>query len=487
MENEQSGRAWAAERQAAKKPERSVAWGNLSAEEQANFLSWGDPNKGFRLHNVEMEQALLGNYLVHNEELMDARDLEPEHFFEPLHSEIFEAMIDSQRRGRTFSPVTLGSHYPDIFDRYPDTEGGGPRYLVLMAAAALHVINTRDFVDHIIELAMRRDMAKRCIEAVKRLQNPGKHELRDVAASLIGGFLDATEKAEGVVKVESFNRVQNKILARLDERSETFSTRIACLDKALGGGFYGRKSYCFMARPKNGKTMLMSTIYLNLAMQTVPVLYVCCEMGDVEIHQRNMARMMGVPSLRFITHKQDIDFVARVLTCTEDLKGFPGYFADANGITFDELRMLITSAITRYKIRGFFLDYIGLVEGKGSRDTDASHQERIAKWIAAICKKHDIFCGYAAQTNREGHLRGSDAAIMNADVLYEITLEAKKPEGGSRHAFLNCHAHRYMPMHDVGSADNPALRMHSNGPHFKDADEQADSGTETVYTSEHIG
>ncbi len=54
-------------------------------------------------HNIEAEQALLGAILVNNEALYRVSDfLEPEHFFEPIHQQIYEhrAQPDPHRQGR---------------------------------------------------------------------------------------------------------------------------------------------------------------------------------------------------------------------------------------------------------------------------------------------------------------------------------------------------------------------------------------------------
>lgn len=453
---------------------RPLPWDMLKPQEQRDFMSWFDKKSGFRLHNVQMEQALLGAVLIDNAHMLALRDVTPEHFFEPLHQELYEAMLSEQMKGRSFSPVSLRTSHPDLVDRYPDTDVG--QYLSAMAGAAIYVVSVRDYSSHIVELWARRRMAESCIAAIRELQNPGKHDLRGVTTKLVGKLMDSADVID-TVKVESMRKVNSAIVERLDDRSDSFSTRIACLDKGLGGGLYTRKSYCFMARPKNGKTILMSTIFWNMVEQGVPVLYIACEMGSIEIHQRNMARAIGVSSLRFITHKSDTDFIGKVLRYQAEHENDTGFFADSAGITFDELRLLVTASITRFGIKGIFLDYLGLVQGKAARENTSEHQEKVATWLAAVAKKHDIFCVYAAQTNREGHLRGSDAAMMNADVLYEITLEAAREDGTARMGFLTCHAHRYMPMRNIGKPDNPSLRLHRNGPHFKDSRDEADGVT----------
>src|SRR5690606_17229649 len=91
-------------------------------EEQKNFLSWLDKSEGFRLHNIQMEQALLGAVLVNNAAMMSLRELDPSHFFEAIHQELYEAMLGEQMKGRGFNPITLRTTHPDLIDRYPDQD-----------------------------------------------------------------------------------------------------------------------------------------------------------------------------------------------------------------------------------------------------------------------------------------------------------------------------------------------------------------------------
>src|SRR5713101_3986554 len=59
-------------------------------------------------HNIEAEQALLGAVLVNNEALYRVIDfLEPQHFFEPIHQQIYDISRSLIRTGKLASPVTL--------------------------------------------------------------------------------------------------------------------------------------------------------------------------------------------------------------------------------------------------------------------------------------------------------------------------------------------------------------------------------------------
>src|SRR5581483_10690820 len=59
-------------------------------------------------HNIEAEQAILGAILVNNEALYRVTDLlEPAHFYEPIHQNIFQIARDLVRANNVATPVTL--------------------------------------------------------------------------------------------------------------------------------------------------------------------------------------------------------------------------------------------------------------------------------------------------------------------------------------------------------------------------------------------
>src|SRR5205823_4055372 len=64
-------------------------------------------------HNIEAEQSLLGAILVNNEALYRVSDfLEPTHFFEPIHQQVYELTRSLVRAGKLASPVTLKTFLP---------------------------------------------------------------------------------------------------------------------------------------------------------------------------------------------------------------------------------------------------------------------------------------------------------------------------------------------------------------------------------------
>src|SRR3974390_511660 len=107
-------------------------------------------------HNIEAEQALLGAILVNNEALYRVTDfLEPQHFFEPIHQQIYDISRSLIRTGKLASPVTLKTFLP------ADLDIAGlalAQYLARLAAEATTIINAVDYGRTVYDLAIGRDL-----------------------------------------------------------------------------------------------------------------------------------------------------------------------------------------------------------------------------------------------------------------------------------------------------------------------------------------
>src|SRR5689334_6209747 len=92
--------------------------------------------------NIEAEQALLGVILFDNsayERLID--NLRPQHFYEPFHQRLFEAIEESIRKGQLAEPIVL----MERFRNDPAFEDlGGIRYLADLVDRAPPAANASD-------------------------------------------------------------------------------------------------------------------------------------------------------------------------------------------------------------------------------------------------------------------------------------------------------------------------------------------------------
>jgi len=113
--------------------------------------------------NIEAEQALLGAILVNNLALNHVSDrLRPEHFYEPIHHRIYEAIQHLHDKGQIANPVTL-KHYFDRDAALADI--GGAEYLARLAAAARELGAQQGEIDEAIAAHLRGDQANAPNEA----------------------------------------------------------------------------------------------------------------------------------------------------------------------------------------------------------------------------------------------------------------------------------------------------------------------------------
>src|SRR5205807_8979285 len=107
-------------------------------------------------HNIEAEQALLGAILVNNEALYRVSDfLEPQHFFEPIHRQIYDIARTLIRTGKVASPITLKTFLPADLDIAGLTLA---QYLARLAADAATIKNARQRRRTGYDLATRREL-----------------------------------------------------------------------------------------------------------------------------------------------------------------------------------------------------------------------------------------------------------------------------------------------------------------------------------------
>ncbi|TAJ25661.1 MAG: replicative DNA helicase, partial [Bosea sp. (in: a-proteobacteria)] len=84
-------------------------------------------------HNIEAEAALLGAMMLDNRIAEDVQvRLRSDHFFEPLHGRIYEAILKLVDRNMLATPVTLRPMFEgDVGMR----ELGGPAYLAQLTGS----------------------------------------------------------------------------------------------------------------------------------------------------------------------------------------------------------------------------------------------------------------------------------------------------------------------------------------------------------------
>src|SRR5215213_9730527 len=136
--------------------------------------------------NIEAEAALIGALMIDNRLVEDVQlKLRPEHFFEPLHGRIYEAILRMSDANRIANPVTLR---PLFESDESIKELGGPAYLAQLTGSGAAVIGARDFAEQIYELALLRaligvgrDMVEQALDTSEEVDPKGQIEQAEQA------------------------------------------------------------------------------------------------------------------------------------------------------------------------------------------------------------------------------------------------------------------------------------------------------------------
>ena len=143
-------------------------------------------------HNIEAEAALLGALMLPRGPIDAVADiLAPAHFYEPLHSRIYEQILTLNAENKTVSPVSLRPYF-DADEAM--NEIGGPAYLLrLTDYGEMGRIGALDFARQVLELArlreiftIGRDMADAALDTSTRIDSAAIiTEMEDAVAAVV--------------------------------------------------------------------------------------------------------------------------------------------------------------------------------------------------------------------------------------------------------------------------------------------------------------
>lgn len=324
--------------------------------------------------NIEVEQALLGTILLTNEALSHVKDhIGPEHFFEPIHRDIFTVVCDMARAGKIANPLTVKTYLPEKIDGL--RLDGQPATVMAYLA---RLVTTADPVGLVTGAALVRDLAKRR-RVVSTLES-ALAEFRNVevdvdpnelGSRVIGDLSDAISDDDGVYGAVSLGVALDEALeitnsAHSGRRTAGMAHGFTPLDKLIGSLSPGQLIILGGAT-KQGKSALVGQIAMGTASAGNPVWFYSGEMSRVELAMRENSRSTKVSVSRQKRGKVvEADF-ERLVQFRNDHHEAPIYIQEKR-LTIDAI-VERTKLFVRKKGRGLvIIDHIGLVErGRGQK------------------------------------------------------------------------------------------------------------------------
>jgi replicative DNA helicase len=423
-------------------------------------------------HNIEAEQALLGAILVNNEAFYRVSDfLEPRHFFEPVHQNIYEIAGSLVRVGKIANPVTLKTFLPADVDIAGLTVS---QYLARLAAEATTVINAEDYGRTIYDLSTRRslivigeDMVNVAFDAPVDFMP--REQIEDAERRLYE--LAETGKYDG-----GFQRFAAALTTAVDMAARAYqrdgrlsglATGLHDLDRMMGG-LQPSDLVIVAGRPGMGKTALATNMAYNIARawhgevrpdghtETVNggiVGFFSLEMSAEQLATRIISEQTEIPSYRIRRGEIDPADFDRIAAIAREMESLPLYIDETGGLAIAQLAARARRLKRQRGLDLLVVDYIQLLQGSSRRAAEGRVQEvtEITTGLKALAKELNVPILACSQLSRQvesrddkrpqlSDLRESGSIEQDADVVLfvfreEYYLKNKEPRAGSDEHF----------------------------------------------------
>ena len=453
--------------------------------------------------NDRAEMALLGALLANNKAYERVAEfLAPEHFADPVHGRIYQAIVRRVEAGQLADAVTLKAEFEHsgLLD-----EVGGTKYFADLLTAMVGIITAGEYGRAVHDAWLRRQL----IEIAEVVANnafgaqaelDGRQQIEQAESALFrlatAGGQDGGPVAFGQALTEAIGGAERAF--RRGGHVSGLTTGLRDLDKKTGG-LHPSDLMILAGRPGMGKTALATKIAFGAARTALAeakgkgkapaVLVFSLEMSTEQLATRLLAEEARVSADRIRRGEigqRDFD---RFVQVNRELGGLPLHIDDTPGITLPALR---TRCLRFKRTTGLSLvvvDYLQLM--RPSMGTKPANQpanrvleiSQITQGLKAIAKELEVPVLALSQLSRAvesredkrpqlSDLRESGTIEQDADMVlfvyrdeYYLQQRAPKPMAFDREEKFQAAFDKWQ--RDMEQAHNKAeilIEKHRHGP-----------------------
>ncbi len=416
-------------------------------------------------HNLEAEQALLGAILVNNEAMDRVSGfLDAEHFFDPLHQQIYETAAKIIQAGKQATPITLRTFFESA--EPISCTLTVPQYLGTLAGAATTIINAEDYGRTVYDLATRRaliligeDMVNGAYDST--VDSPPQAQI-EVAETRLYDLAEQRKYGQGFLGFGTAltNAIDMAAAAyQRDGHLSGLATGLADLDSKLGG-LQPSDLVILAGRPSMGKTSLATNIAYNIAKKhkterqadgtekTVDgaiVGFFSLEMSAEQLATRILSEQARISSEKIRRGKITEEEYRELVAVSQEMSHIPLYIDQTGGISIAQLAARARKLKRQKGLGLLIVDYLQLLTGH-KRQSDGRVQEvsEITTGLKALAKELNVPILALSQLSRQveqrddkrpqlSDLRESGSIEQDADVVMfvfreEYYVERRKPD-----------------------------------------------------------
>lgn len=325
--------------------------------------------------NIEVEQQLLGALLTNNQAFgLISGQLLPQHFYEPLHREIYDNASKMIRAGKVASPVTIKA-YLNENDKVGELTVS--QYLAKLAAEAMPAMMAPTYANEIYDLAIDRSLyllGERLMKAASN-RSPDTSP-KDIGEQAISEISSALSDEDTIYGATSFGEALDDALADTNQaysgkKPVGVNYRLPPLERLIGP-MCGGQLIILGGATKQGKSALAGQIAMGAATEGVPVWFYSAEMTAKEIAMRESSRDTKISVNRQKRGKvQEADY-ERLMQFRNDNRDKPIYIQQKR-LTLDMVMERCRNFVQKKGKGLIIIDHIGLLDR-------SKNEKNLADW-----------------------------------------------------------------------------------------------------------
>lgn len=360
-------------------------------------------------NNYFAEQSVIGGLLLDPQSDRAQRVfslVEPNDFYTRHHQEIYAAMRDMQN---TRAPIDIMTVSDRLIAMGKSKETGGFPYLAEMAKEIPSAANIVTYAKKVKQCSAERAVIDKARQIQQLMATPSTlkfEEKINMAQRLLDEAISfgRTGKRHGLRRIdEVLDEVFTEICDRQDtpEKYRGLKTGFTDFDRLLAPrGIVPGSLFAIGARPKMGKTTVLTEMAKNVARQGKAVLLFSMEMTDKQLVERTLSQQSNLHSDRFYekldTHEWD-----ELCLAIGQLKQEPNIWVDDTpAMTLQHIQSECRKIKRQVGDIGFIgVDYLTLMQtGKAERHDLA--YGNITKGLKILAKEHNTVVVLLTQLSR---------------------------------------------------------------------------------------
>ena len=451
--------------------------------------------------NDRAEMALLGALLANNKAYERVAEfLTPEHFADPVHGRIYQAIVRRVEAGQLADPITLKAEFEHsgLLD-----EVGGTKYFADLLTAMVGIINAGEYGRAVHDAWLRRQL----IEIAEVIANnafgaeaelDGRQQIEQAESALFGlataGGQDGGPVTFGQALTEAIGGAERAF--RRGGHVSGLTTGLRDLDKKTGG-LHPSDLMILAGRPGMGKTALATKIAFGAARTALAeakgkapaVLVFSLEMSAEQLATRLLAEEARVSADRIRRGEIGQHDFDRFVQVNRELGGLPLHIDDTPGITLSKLRTRCRRLKRTTGLSLVVVDYLQLMRpSAGSKPANQPGNRvlelsQITQGLKAIAKEMAVPVLALSQLSRAvesredkrpqlSDLRESGTIEQDADMVlfvyrdeYYLQQRAPKPMAFDREEKFQAAFDKWQrDMEQVHNKAEILIEKHRHGP-----------------------